>query len=95
MATDYVPVPGDFVKPDQWRWGEKLLPETWEGAEFRIPTTNSGPIKDLAINLKMTGRKLRFHDGGFAYRCQVEFVREDDDNVLSGAWIFPLQSNRY
>lgn len=92
--TDYTPQTNDYVVPDAWRWGELLLPESWEGATFRLPVTSGGPITSLAINIRMTGRKLRFHNGGFGYRCEVEFVREDDDNVLSGAWIFPRENNR-
>jgi len=79
---------GCFVKPDGWRFGEKLIESDWKKAEYRLPTGDP-IIKSLAVNIEITGRTHRWDApvSGPAMRCKVIFVGDGDPDIICGGWI--------
>jgi len=77
---------GSFVRPDGWRWGEKLSPSdgyrdtSFPGCDFRIPSSGG----NLAVNVVVTGRKA---DRDGLYRCKIEFVGDGRESTFSGGKI--------
>ena len=80
---------GCYIKPDEWKIGNNLMPSNWDKAEYRLPLNSGGPIKTLAVNIKITGRTHRFtsHILGPAMRCQITIVGDDEPDDVMGGWI--------
>jgi len=78
---------GDFVKPDFWAVGERLLEDdgfsdlSFPGCQFRLP---GGWDYLWAVNIKITGRVPR-RDG--SYRCRIEFVGDGAPSTFTGGFI--------
>ncbi len=63
----------------------------WDGAEFYLTGDPLSFIPDLAVNVKVTGRTVRF-DAPNLYnvpviRVEITFVHEDDEDVKVGGWM--------
>lgn len=80
---------GCFVKPDGWNIGEKLIKETWDKADYRLPIYNGGLIKSLAVKIIITGRTERWDApiSGPAMRCKIIFVGDAAPDQETGGWI--------
>lgn len=74
---------GDYVEPDTWRVGNYLTASDWEKAEFRLPG-----LAPVAVNIKVTGRKVREynHAGDARVRVSIEFVGDGESSVSVGGW---------
>lgn len=78
---------GDYVKPDEWKYGENLKEDngfkdsSFPGCMFRLPSCGG----DLAVNIIVTGK---VPDRNGMYRCRVEFVQDDNEPpIISGGKI--------
>lgn len=78
---------GSVIKPDEWRFPEKLVASDWDAAQFRIPCTNGGPIKLLAVNVKITGRTWQRRECEYWVKVQIEFVGDGEPSTYSGGWM--------
>jgi len=91
----YEPKVGDFVKPDGWYIGECLKPSDgfsdsgFPGCQFRLP---AGIDYKLAVNIRITGRKVRYSSGFPRYRCEIEFVGDCEPSTFARGWIYPKDS---
>ena len=78
---------GSCIRPDGWRFGERLTASDWNMAQFRLPTGSAGPIKSLAVNVTITGRTWQRREGDLWVRVRVEFVGDGEPSVFVGGWM--------
>ena len=87
MPDMITPKVGRYIKPDQWKTGECLIPSDWDKAQFRIPAGHG--MYELAVNIAVTGHSMKRVNGGWAVRVKVTFVGDDEPDQTTGAWMFP------
>lgn len=80
-----------YVKPDGWTIGGELyidfsLPERYS---LRLQTHNGGPIKSLAVQIEVTGRKFDRED---FIRCRITFLGDGEQDVTSGGKVLFRQT---
>ena len=81
---DVTPKVGSFIKPDGWAFGQRLIAGD-SFSTFRIPVNSLGPIKDLAVEIEVTGRTLQKKHGMRMVRVKVTFPGDgESDTVTSG-----------
>ncbi len=56
-------------------------------SDYRLGLNSNGPISSVAIEIKITGRKIQYRDGGRWMRCKVEFLQDDAPSNIYGAWV--------
>lgn len=78
---------GSIIRPDKWRFAEKLVASEWDAAKFRIPLSSNGPIKSLAVNVTVTGRTYQRREGNYWVRVQIEFVGDGEPSTYSSGWM--------
>ncbi len=76
-----------WVKPDGWNVGGCLESSDWDAAQFRLPTGSNGPIKSLAVNITVTGKKVRYYYGMEAVRVRIEFVGDGEPSTFTNGWM--------
>ena len=95
--SDYIPPEvkvGTYVVPDGWRgMGEKLESGLDGFCDYYLPTHSGGPIKQVAVNVKVTGKLPRRRQDDFWARVQVTFVGDGEPNVVTGGWILYWPKN--
>jgi hypothetical protein len=57
------------------------------GSMFRLATLTQGPIKDLAVNILITGRSLQRKWGSLYVRVKIVFVGDCEPNTETGGWM--------
>jgi hypothetical protein len=67
--------------------GGRLKPSTWDKAQFYLPTNSGGPIKELAVNVTVTGRTLQRMQGDLFVRVKIEFVGDGEPSTFTGGWL--------
>jgi hypothetical protein len=89
----YIPKVGDYIKPDGWKIGEKLLTDdgykdsSFPGCQFRLPAHDYR----LAVNIKVTGKAYwtRTYSGpSFKSRVRIEFVGDGEPSSFCGGYIY-------
>jgi hypothetical protein len=86
---DDLPLTGYYVCPDGWgppSGGGKLLPSDWEGSQYFLPVPAPGPVKFVAVNVKVEGEPQRKW-GALWQRVKIEFVGDDGLSEFSGGWV--------
>ena len=78
---------GMYLVPDGWRFGSRLEASDWDKAKFYLPTNSGGPVKAIAVNVKITGRTLQRICGDLFVRCQIEFVGDGEPSTFTGGWL--------
>ena len=78
---------GTYVRPELWPLGEKLEPGLDGFCDFYLPLPNGGPIKHLAVNVKVTGKKPIRRECTWWQRVQVTFVGDGEPDKTTGGWI--------
>ena len=69
--------------------GDAPVEDDYPGCQFRLPLTNGGPIKSVAVNVTVTGRRhYRMGNGKSRSRCNVEFVGDGEPSTYVGAWVY-------
>jgi hypothetical protein len=82
------PKVGSYVEPDGWGYGGALLPSDWDAAAFRLPTPRLEPvIKDVAVNITVTGRKVRRRCGSDVVRVRIEYVGDCEPSTHHAGWM--------
>lgn len=97
LQAEYPVTVGRRVLPDDWRMTEQLVESDWDKAPFRITTnvrtgggflpTKSGYV-ELAVNVEVTGSKVRRCQGESAVRVRITFIKDDEPNVIHHGWMF-------
>lgn len=88
---------GMYIKPNGWSIGNHLMKdkytpgykdESFPGCQFRLESVG-GP---LAINVRVTGRKIQYTKGLDSHvprvRAEVEWVHDGEPSTFSGAWLY-------
>jgi hypothetical protein len=87
---------GDFVRPDDWAWGNPLSESdgykdsSFPGCAFRL----SSEHYDLAVNVTRSGRKKTWskaygvHPGTWKYRVKIEFVGDGEPSTYTNGWLY-------
>ena len=74
---------GTVVEPDGWSGLSNALTACeWEGASFRLEGRHSAS----AVNVTVSGRKVRWHEDAPAVRVRIEWVREGEPSDFSHGW---------
>ena len=86
---DYNAVPGDFLKLDGWAVGAELTASGDNFSDLRLPTFSMGPIKSLAIKVKVTGRKLHREIFGNSWaRVRVTFLGDSEPDTFASGRLY-------
>ena len=85
----------NYLHPDNWNIGETItLADTYmdmsfPGCEYRIPAGLPELGWELAINLKISGRKsFHLEFGRYKTRVAIEFVGDGEPSTFSHGWIY-------
>lgn len=87
---------GDYLEPDGWgrNCGEKITKDDgfrdsgFPGCDWRIKPSNTKG--NLAIKLKVTGKKIRYlRSWPRSVRVQIEWVGDCEPSTFSRGWLFP------
>lgn len=96
------PTVGSLIIVDDWRvqYWQKLMPETWEKADFRMPTGYENPkgtpagrglIESLACKVRVTGRKVMVHSTRGFYECKIRveitFIGDGEADTIVHGWM--------
>ena len=81
------------IYPDSWNtWefveldNDTYTDSSWAGCDYRI---SSGPSKDSAINIHITGRTSKpTRSGTWKTRVRIEFVGDGQPSVFVGGIVF-------
>lgn len=91
-TTELLPAVGDRIILDGKSISERLLPgdnfsdSGYPGCEFRYPRFCK-IIPSLAINIKITGRKIIWRQGENMVRIRIEWVGDCEPSTFSGGWL--------
>ncbi len=84
---DYAPTVGAYVMTDNWRpFGCLLQGDNF--SSFRIEITPGGPIKDIAIEVEITGRLAQYFEGGWWIRCKITYPGDGEPDSVCRGWLF-------
>lgn len=66
--------------------------DSTQGKDFglRLPTPHL-VCKSLAVAIKVTGKTATFVDGGWAYRCQIIYLGDGENNTAVAGWLWGLK----
>ena len=78
---------GTHVEPEQWGVGNVLKPGLENFCDYYLPTNSGGPIKEVAVNVEITGRTRIRRCGGWYVRVKVTFVGDCEPDVVTGGWV--------
>ena len=78
---------GTYVEPDGWRIGNQLLPGLPGFCDYYLPTNSGGPIKELAVDIAITGRTRQRRCGSYYVRCRITFVGDCEPNTVVYGWV--------
>ncbi len=86
---DYTAIAGDFLKLDGWACGAELI-DSWDTfTDLRLPTFSMGPIKSLAVKVKVTGRKSHWtYFGNSWVRVKVTFPGDGEPDTVAGGRLY-------
>jgi hypothetical protein len=77
---------GSYIEPDHWRIGNLLRPGLEGFCQYYLPTACGGPVKEVAVNVEITGRKPRRRAGDFYLRVKITFVGDGEPDTTTGGW---------
>lgn len=61
--------------------------DDWDKAEFRVEA--GGLLATMvAVNVRITGRKVHRNWGAKRIRCKIEFVGDCEPSTFEGAWLY-------
>lgn len=85
-SFDVRPAVGRWIKPDGWDCGSSLT-EGDSFSTFRIPTQSNGPIKDLAVEIRVTGRTLQRKWEMRLVRVEITFPGDCEPDTVTHGWM--------
>ena len=77
---------GSYIQPENWSIGGILRPGLDGFCQYYLPTNSGGPIKEVAVNVEITGRTWRRRNGGLYVRVKITFVGDCEDDVIAYGW---------
>lgn len=92
MKSTLSPAVGDRIILDNKAISERLLPgdtfsdSGYPGCEFRFPRYCT-VVPSVAINIRITGRKIIWRQGENMIRIRIEWVGDCEPSTFSGGWL--------
>lgn len=88
----YTIKPGDVVEKDgglaeRLRPGDDFADSGYPGCQFRLPVNASGPIKSVAVNIKVTGRTWKWRGDRCWVRVRIEYVGDCNPSTFASGWL--------
>ena len=74
------------IRPDGWPLGGILKPGLAGFCQFYLPTNSDGPIKELAVNVEVTGRTPQKREGSYHIRIKITFVGDGEKDTVVRGW---------
>ena len=78
---------GTYLEPEQWGIGNPLKKGLDGFCDYYLPTNSGGPVKEVAVNVIITGRTRIRRSGGYYVRVRIEFVGDGEPSTFTGGWI--------
>lgn len=83
---------GDVVEKDgglaeRLRPGDNFADSSYPGCQFRVPVNGNGPIKSVAVNVRVTGRTWKWRGDRCWVRVQIEYVGDGEPSTFAGGWL--------
>ena len=78
---------GTHVEPEHWGIGNLLKPGLAGFCDYYLPTNSGGPVKEVAVNVTITGRTRIRRQGGYWVRVKIEFVGDGEPSTFTGGWV--------
>lgn len=78
---------GTYLEPENWGIGDCLRPGLDGFCQFYLPTHSGGPIKELAVNVEITGHKPRWRQGAWYMRVKIIFVGDGEPDTITRGWV--------
>lgn len=82
----HAPKVGAYILLDGWRPFD-CLTKGDDFSTFRIPLNSQGPIKDIAIEVEVTGKVARRFEGCYWARCAVTYPHDGGPDSYSGGFL--------
>jgi hypothetical protein len=86
MIADMPIKVGTYVRPDGWGLGNCLTAGLEGFCDFYLPTNSGGPIKEVAVNVEVTGRTMQRREGSYWVRVKITFVGDGEPDVVVRGW---------
>ena len=89
-GREYAPQVGSCVQADAWKMGvlleagDEYVDSGYAGSDFRV-THYSGAT--CGVNVEITGRTPRKHNGEWAVRVRITFVGDCEENTTAGGFM--------
>ena len=78
---------GTYVEPEGWGIGN-LLKKGLDGfCQYYLPVNSGGPIKELAVNIEITGRTRQRRCGSYYVRVKITFVGDGEPDTITHGWV--------
>ena len=78
---------GTHVEPEHWGIGNLLKPGLAGFCDYYLPTNSGGPVKEVAVNVTITGRTRIRRCGGYYVRVKVTFKGDGEPDTHTGGWV--------
>lgn len=83
---------GDVVEKDgglaeRLHPGDNFSDSGYPGCQFRLPVNATGPIKSVAVNIKVTGRTWQWRGDRCWIRCRIEYVGDCAESTFASGWL--------
>ena len=73
---------GELLTP-----GSKFKDSGFPGCDFYLPTGSAGPVKKVAVNVKVTGKTLQKKHGDYCVKVKIEFVGDCEPSTFAPGWM--------
>lgn len=60
---------------------------SWAGSQWRLPMHGVGPVRSVAVNVKVTGRSVQRRSDCRWVRAQIEFVGHCEPSTFVAGWV--------
>ena len=85
---------GTSVLPDNWTRSGKLIESEWEKADWYLMRSWDDVVSRLAVNIKVTGRKVAYdYFGNRRIRCSITFVGDGEPDIKHHGWVYLERDN--
>lgn len=80
---------GSVIQPDGWGLRSHLTEETWEKADFRLPSPTYTDVSS-AVKVSLSTRSKKVYFSGFEtkVRVQIIFVGDCEPDLIVHGWMW-------
>ena len=78
---------GPYITPDNWGIGNCLTKGLEGFCDYYLPVNSGGPIKEVAVNIEITGRTRQRRNGDYYVRVKITFVGDGEPDTITHGWV--------